>query len=388
MMFSSRTSWKLAANELTLRVEARRQAGLPILDLTESNPTRCGFDEFGDEILKPLAFHESLVYEPAPKGLLSARKSVSAYYEEKGVAVDPEQIILTASTSEAYSFLLRLLADPGERVLVPRPSYPLFDFLATLNDVQLDAYPLRYASGWHIDVESLRRTIRADTRAIILVNPNNPTGSFVKRGELYELAEICRLHDLALICDEVFVDYAFAPDPARPETLARVADVLTFTLSGISKLLGLPQMKLAWICVSGPDEQVSEALARLEVISDTYLSVNTPVQHALPRWMSLHQKITGQILARLVANREHLLDQVQRVNACQCLEAEGGWYAILRLPAGRAEEGFVIELLEKEGVLTHPGYFYDFEEGDHVVLSLLSPPSIFQDGINRLLSKM
>jgi hypothetical protein len=388
-MFSRRTAWDVVQNELTERIEARRQAGRPIIDLTESNPTRCGFEYPAEQILSALATTESLTYEPSPKGLVEARAAVAEYYQEKRVRLSPDQIILTASTSEAYSFLFRLLANPGEHILVPKPSYPLFDFLATLNDVELDMYPLVYRNGWRMDVDGLRAAIRPETRAIIVVNPNNPTGSFVKRDELTRLVELCQRNELALIADEVFADYAFAPDANRVTTLAGTSEVLTFTLSGISKLLGLPQMKLAWMCVTGPDEVIRQSLARLEVIADTYLSVGTPVQRALPRLMTLRQHLTGQIRARVMTNWRWLRDQIRSRNegiiaeqpqtevCATLLDAEGGWYAVLQLPSSCRDEQFVLDLLDYEGVLIHPGYFFDFEDENHVVISLLPPPEVF-----------
>jgi hypothetical protein len=386
-MFSSRTQWTLTPNRLTEMLQARRRAGLPIVDLTESNPTRCGFQYPADEIFAALTTPESLIYEPSAKGLLPAREAVAADYAERSVLIDPERIFLTASTSEAYSFLFRLLANPGDRVLAPRPSYPLFDFLAALNDVEFDAYPLTYNAGWHVDLATLRELITPRTRAVLVVNPNNPTGSFLQRDELGEMLELCRAHDLALISDEVFADYTFAPNPHRVVTLAGTSDALTFALGGISKRLGLPQMKLAWIVAGGPAAVLNEAVARLEVIADTYLSVNTPVQRALPRWLALRAKLTQQILTRVLANRQYLVDRTRSPHACQCLEAEGGWYAIVRVPQTRSEEELVLELLDQDGVLVHPGYFFDFETEAYVVVSLLPPPEAFQAGIEKLLNR-
>jgi aspartate/methionine/tyrosine aminotransferase len=270
-------------------------------------------------------------------------------------------------------------------VLGPRPSYPLFDFLATLNDVQLEAYPLRYSAGWHVDFAALRELITSRTRAILVVNPNNPTGSFLHHDELAEMFELCNQRELALISDEVFADYPFAPNLDRVVSVAGSSDALTFALGGISKLLGLPQMKLAWICASGPAQVLNEALARLEVIADTYLSVNTPGQRALPRWMALREKLTQPILARVLANRQYLVDRTRPLQACQCLDAEGGWYAVVRVPRTRREEELVLELLDQDGVLVHPGYFFDFDAEAYVVVSLLPPPEVFQEGIEKVL---
>lgn len=387
-MFSQRTQWPGAVNELTRRVHRRREQGQPILDLTESNPTRCGFVYPGEAILAPFRESENLRYEPSPQGACSAREAIARYYAEKGVEVDPDRVFLTASTSEAYAFLFRLLADPGDRLLVPRPSYPLFEFLACLNDVHLDAYRLVYRKRWFLDVESVRQAIRPTTRALVLVNPNNPTGSFVKRSEWELVLACCREHDLVVISDEVFLDFAYEDDRERVGTLLQggaSAGVVTFVLGGISKLLGLPQMKLAWIGIAGPEEEVREALRRLEIIGDTYLSVSTPVQHALPRWMALREAIGGQIMRRVKENRVFLCEILSRSERCRCLQAEGGWYAILHMPHVRDDEAFAIELLEREGVLVHPGYFFDFEEEGYFVVSLLPPPEVFREGIRRIL---
>lgn len=386
-MWASRTDWKLTPNTLSQQLEARRRAGLPILDLTESNPTRCGLS-YPDDILSVLGTPESLVYEPSPKGMLPARQAVAAYYASKGVSVDPDQIILTASTSEAYSFLFRLLANPGDCVLVPRPSYPLLDFLATINDVELVAYPLVYSGQWHIDLTDIHRLITARTRAIVVVSPNNPTGSWLHRQELSELVAACRAHGLALICDEVFADYPFSTNADRVVTMVGATDVLAFALGGISKLLGLPQMKLAWLCASGPAGLLDEALARLEVIADTYLSVNTPVQHALPRWMAQRVRLSQPILSRVLVNRQYLLNRLKATSRCECLDAEGGWYAVIRVPCTYPEEELVLTLLEQDGVLIHPGYFFDFAADGYLVASLLPPPDVFEAGIEKILHRV
>jgi aspartate/methionine/tyrosine aminotransferase len=385
-MFARRTDWPTAENELARRVRMRRERGLPLLDLTESNPTRCAFAYPREAILAPFLSPENMLYEPSPQGVRSAREAIARYYEERGAAVDPDRLILTASTSEAYAFLFRLLADPGDHLLVPRPSYPLFGFLADVNDVELDAYRLVYDDQWRIDVESVYAAIGPRTRALIVVNPNNPTGSFVKRDEWERLLACCAAYGLAVISDEVFLDYAYGEDAQRVGTLLRGGEtgVLTFALGGISKLLGLPQMKLAWIGVAGPEPLVREALLRLEIIGDTYLSVSTPVGHALPQWMSEGAYIREQIRERVQTNRAYLRESVAPSRGCQCLEAEGGWYAILRLSGGRDDEAFAIGVLEQEGVLVHPGYLFDFEEEGYIVLSLLPPPEVFQEGVRRI----
>jgi len=387
-MFAARTAWNLTPNALSERLAAHRRAGRAVLDLTESNPTRCGFLYDPETILGALARPQSLVYEPHPKGLPSARRAVADYYAAQGVPVDPEHLILTASTSEGYSFLFRLLVEPGQNVLVPRPSYPLFDFLAQINDVRLRSYPLVYEHGWRVDAEALRAQVDAGTRAILIVNPNNPTGSFLDRDDLSALVDISRQHGLALVADEVFSDYAWAPHPRRVESLAAVHDVLTFTLNGLSKMLGLPQMKLGWICTSGPPAERRTALERLEVIADTYLSVNTPVQVAVPEWLPARAGIQRQILRRVRDNRDFLVEAVNRARLCRCLETEGGWYTVLRVPRTQTEEAWVLQLLDRDSVLVHPGYFFDFVTEGYLVVSLLPPPDVFQSAVMRLLARV
>lgn len=381
-MFSARTNWELEPNRLSRLVAERRRAGSPIIDLTESNPTRCGFD-YPAEILGALASPDNLIYEPSPKGLPEARRAIADYYARKGRAADPEKIIITASTSEAYSFLFRLLAGPGERVLAPRPSYPLLDFLASLNDIELDFFPLIYDRGWRIDLDRLSSAARPETRAMVLINPNNPTGSFIKRDELGAIFELCAERQIALISDEVFADYAFTVSEGIVPTIAFSTEALTFALGGVSKLLGLPQMKLAWIAAGGPGRLLEEALERLEVISDTYLSANTPAQRALPTWLQLRDQIAGQILSRARTNYSYLGEAAR--GRAERFEAEGGWYAALKLASVTDDEEFAIELLRREGVLVHPGYFFGFDEDGIVVMSLLPRAEVFREGVDRLM---
>ncbi|MBI1746259.1 MAG: pyridoxal phosphate-dependent aminotransferase [Acidobacteria bacterium] len=387
-MFSTRTQWNLTPNSLAVRLAERRRAGLPILDLTESNPTRCGLNYPAGDIVSALTCPQSLMYEPHPKGHPLARQAIVDYYAERHIAIDPSQLILTASTSEAYSYLFRLLVNPGERVLVPRPSYPLFDFLATLSDVGLDSYTLTYDQGWRLDHGSLASILSPLHRAILVVNPNNPTGSFLSQEDRAFLVETCRRNQLALISDEVFSDYGYQPNPCRVETLAGDQNILTFSMNGVSKLLGLPQMKLGWICGSGPPSLIKEALDRLEIIADTYLSVNTPVQVALPAWLAKRGRFQTPILDRLRANREFLLAKMTLSQLCRCLDAEGGWYAVLRVPRTRTEEEWILELLNQEGVLVHPGYFFDFVTEGFLVISLLPPAEIFQTAVSRMLARL
>ena len=392
-MFARRTGWPLDPNPLTLEIADRRAKGLPVFDLTESNPTRCGFDYDATAILEAFADPKSLSYEPDPRGLLAARQAVAGYYAERGVAVEPEQIFLTTSTSEAYSFAFRLLADPGNNVLVPAPSYPLFDFLAGLNDLELIRYPLDLRRGWRIQFEGFRAHVNARTRAILLLHPNNPTGSFVLREEMDALARLGREREIAMIADEVFADYGWARGGAavrveksgRAASHAAASECLTLTLSGLSKISALPQMKVAWLVASGPDDLRRRALERLEIIADTYLSVATPLALALPRLLETRRAIQPQILTRLARNLDGLDAKLRGGSPIRRLEAEGGWYVVLNVPAHRSDEEWAVELVRGEGVLVHPGHFYDFAMDGFLVLSLLPRPEVFEEGITRLL---
>ena len=296
--------------------------------------------------------------------------------------LDAESIVLTTSTSEGYSYVFRLLCNPNDEVLVPKPSYPLFDFLADLEDVKLVPYPLIYDHGWQVDFHTLEQAITLKTRAIVLVHPNNPTGSYVKGDERARLNRLCREHELALIVDEVFLDYALGP---RQPTFATNTEALTFTLSGLSKISALPQMKLAWIVVSGPEGIAAEAMHRLEVISDTYLSQNAPVQLAAETLLEQRRKIQPQLMSRIEANVREFDGQLAGQKSCARLEIEGGWYAVLRVPVTRSDEDLAIELFTRQSVLVHPGHFYDFPHDGYVVLSLVTPPITFREGISRIL---
>ena len=389
-MFSARTNWPLTPNRLSLLLEERRRKGLEILDLTESNPTRCGFAFDEQRILAPLQSPRALVYEPDPRGLRSARLAVVGYYAEKGIQIDPDQVFLTTSTSEAYSFVFRLLANPGESILAPQPSYPLFEFLGSLNDLQLIPYPLASDDGWRIDPEAFERAARSAPapRAVVVVHPNNPTGSFVTEDDLGILLRLCSSQEIAIIADEVFLDYKFEEDPRRVVSHAGVRDALTFTLSGLSKISALPQMKLAWIVVNGPPGLLEKALARLEVIADTYLSSSAPLACALPAWLEMRREIQPQILDRVRSNLRGLDGQLGDGSAVTRLKTEGGWYVILRLPTIHTDEDWAAELLTRDGVLVHPGHFFDFPSDGHLVLSLLPPHQIFQAGVSRLLARV
>jgi alanine-synthesizing transaminase len=411
--FSSRTDWNLSPNELSRRVAEHRRQGRPLLDLTESNPTRCEFQYPNEKILSALSGVAGLSYEPTPQGLHQAREAVARYYKSTtGQRIDLNQILLSASTSEAYSFLFRLLADPGDQILVPRPSYPLLDFLARLNDVELTAYSLEYHQGWHVDLNSVERGLTPATRALVVVNPNNPTGSGIGVQEREALKALCRDHKLALISDEVFLDFEFGDRPcsgpgltepevtSRPgsagmekaslRTFAGETETLTFCLNGISKMLGLPQMKLAWIVSSGPPAWLSPAMERLEVIADTYLSVGTPIQRALPVLLEdVRPAMREQILTRVRSNLTALDQRVAQMDGlCERLRADGGWSAVVSIPRTLTEDDWVIEWLDRDEVLVHPGYFFDFEKDGHIVLSLIPPEVLFREGINRVFSRI
>lgn len=352
-----------------------------MLDLTESNPTRAGFTYPSVEILSGLADPRGLRYEPTPQGLLRAREAVAEHYAARGVAVTPERILLTASTSEAYAYLFKLLADPEDQILSPRPSYPLFEFLAALESVEVRQYPLRYDGAWHIDFHALEAAITARTRAIVVVNPNNPTGSFLKQEELARLDALAAGHGIALISDEVFADYGFGEDPRRVTTLTGDRQALTFSLSGLSKVAGLPQMKLGWMIASGADRE--GAIERLELIADTYLSVATPVQGAAEAMLASAGIVQEQIRERTAANLAFLRAQVPG-SAANLLQVEGGWYATLQIPRTRSEEEWTLLLLRDHDVLIQPGFFFDFESEAYLVLSLLTEPPTFQAGVRRL----
>lgn len=382
-MFSQRTNWVLTPNRHAQALEQLRAAGTPILDLTASNPTNCGFHYDDGAILDAFRRPEALNYDPQPRGLLSAREEVSGYYlQDHHATVNPESIVLTTSTSEAYSYVFRLLCNPHDEILVPKPSYPLFEFLADLQDVTLVPYALEYAHGWFIDFHSVNRALTPRTRAILLVHPNNPTGSYLQTEETNRLNKLCRERSLSLIVDEVFLDYPFAGTPRA--TFVANQESLTFTLSGLSKISALPQMKVAWVVTSGPESLVHPALERLDVIADTFLSLNAPTQWALPTLLEQRRSLQPQILGRVRQNRAHLQSLVSQHHAWELLNADGGWYAVLRLPAGRSGEDFAIQALQTHHVLVHPGHFYDFGEDNFLVISLITPPDIFTEGISRL----
>jgi aspartate/methionine/tyrosine aminotransferase len=373
----------MVPNQLSDLVVAKRQRGEAIIDLTESNPTRCGFSYPKKEILAALANESSLLYQPEPRGLLIARKAIANYYATLGVTVRPEDIVLTASTSEAYSFLFKLLCNVGDAIIVPQPSYPLFEYLCQLNDVALRHYCLAYDGEWHIDFESLQSTFTDRTRAIVLVHPNNPTGSYLKQSEFEQVCTFATEHNCAVITDEVFGPYNFSSDTNRASILTSNTSILFFSLNGISKLLGLPQLKLSWIIVRGNPQQTDEVLNRLDIIADTFLSVNTPAQVALPKLFEHSQFIEEQIRLRVYSNY-HLLQKIFKDSKVSVLHVEGGWYAILQLPQFQNDEGWAVELLHQQNILVHPGHFYDIKQKSCVVISLLPTSELFTDALSQI----
>ena len=382
-MFSHRTDWKLSPNRFTQAQQELRAAGREVLDLTISNPTRADLHYDPETILQALVNPEAMDYDPQPKGLRSAREAVAGYYGKQHNDIDPESIVLTTSTSEGYSYVFRLLCNVEDEILVPKPSYPLFEFLADLQDVKLVPYPLLYDHGWQIDFPSLYKAVNHRTRAVVVVHPNNPTGSFVADKERSVLNQFCREYNLALVADEVFLDYAH--DGAARATFADNREALTFTLSGLSKISGLPQMKLAWIVTSGTDEQVDAALARLEVIADTYLSMNAPIQLAAPVLLEQRHSIQALVLDRVRANLSELDRGLAKQKICRRLDVEGGWYAVLRVPVTQSDEDLAIEILRKHSVLVHPGHFYDFPNDGYLIVSLITPLQDFRKGIAKVL---
>jgi hypothetical protein len=384
-MFSSRVPGNLAPNRLTVAEAELRRRGISPIDLTETNPTRVGLD-YPRALLAALETPAALVYEPLPFGLAAAREAVAAAHGAGAPPVHPSHVILTASTSEAYAFLFKLLCDPGDEVLVPVPSYPLFEHLTRLELVRIRTYPLEYHGVWSVDLPAFEAALTPRTRTVLVVSPNNPTGSVIGRGDLAAMAATCAARGLALVGDEVFADYLIEP---RADA-ARVGDqleALTFSLGGLSKSVGLPQMKLGWIVASGPARPVEAALARLEIICDAFLSVSTPIQHAAGALLAGGAHVRRLIVERTRQNLVQLCQAVAAHPACSVLRVEGGWSAVVRVPATRPEETLVVELLEEDHVLVHPGYFFDFSREAYVVVSLLPAPADFRDGVAKLLAR-
>ncbi len=392
MQFSARTAWDPEETRLARAVRERRSARLPLIDLTASNPTQCGFRYDEAAILAALGDPRAMIYDPDPRGMRSAREAVCRYYAQRDAPVAPEQVLLTTSTSEAYSWVFRLLCDPGDEVLIAQPSYPLFDFLAQIEDVRLAPYPLLYHDGWQIDLEGLRARIMKRTRAIVVVHPNNPTGHWTR--ERRELERICAERGLALVVDEVFLDYGMGPALSGPTLSPKPGDkggapaslatgehpALTFVLSGISKIAALPQMKAAWIAAFGPEPGLTQALDRLEIVADTFLSMNAPVQCALPSWLESAGAMQQQICARTAANLRVLDAAIKAHPAISRLRVEAGWYAVLRVPALGNDEDLAVRLVER-GVSVYPGYFFGFSGDGWLVVSLLPEEEEFRRGV-------
>lgn len=385
-MFAHRTNWNFETNRLSQALARHRTAGKALLDLTASNPTECGFAYAAAAILEALANPAALRYSPDARGLQIAREAVAGYYAARRVVVPWDDIILTTSTSEAYSFAFRLLSNPGDEVLIPEPSYPLFAFLADIQDVKLVHYPLVYDYGWQINFHALEGAITERTRAVVVVHPNNPTGNYVKAREAEALNRLCVARNLAIIADEVFLDFALRDEPRF--SFAGNAEALTFTTSGLSKISGLPQMKAAWLITSGPQRIKSQALARLEVIADTYLSMNAPVQAAMPAFLEQRQAFQKQLLARAMKNLVELDRQIALQKVCSRLMVEGGWYGVLQIPATRPDEELAVRLLERQGVYVHPGHFYDFPTDGYLVLSLITKEEEFREGVASMLATL
>lgn len=378
-MFSRRLHWDLEPNTLARALAGKRAAGEPIWDLTESNPTRVGLSYPESSILEALSDEASLRYSPDPKGLESARRAVGRYYTERGASPSIDDVFLTASTSEAYGYLFKLLCDPGDEILVPRPGYPLLDFLASFENARTVPYPLLFDDSWHIDFHALETAVSDRTRAILVVHPNNPTGSYVSERDRAELLRICWRRRLALVVDEVFLDFSLDGAPRR--SFGSCDEGLVFVLSGLSKLAGLPQMKLGWILVAGSPELREEARERLEHICDAYLTVGAPVQVAAERLLATAPSVRGEILDRASRN----LRVLRGHDTVTPLVPEGGWYAVLRLPAISSSEAWALALLQQACVHVHPGPLFGFGSEANVVVSLLPEVATFEEGIDRLL---
>ena len=384
-MFADRTNWNLTTNRLAEALARHRARNIPLFDLTVSNPTECGFVYDNDAILQALSNPAATIYQPEPRGMAVARRAIAEYYAARGCDVPAEDILLTTSTSEAYSFVFRLLCNPGDELLIPAPSYPLFDFLADIQDVKLIRYPLFYDHGWGIDFHALEQAITPRTRGVIVVHPNNPTGHYTNSAAMKHLNDICSPNNMAIVADEVFLDFSLTQEP-HPSLVAN-REALTFTMSGLSKIAGLPQMKAAWLVTSGPESWKSQACARLEIVADAYLSMNAPIQLALPSFLQQRTGFQKQLIARVRGNLRELDRQIAAQNSCSRLEVEGGWYVVLRVPATRPDEDLAVDLLESSGVYVHPGHFYDFPSDGYLIASLITPEHDFAEGVRRLLAR-
>ncbi|MBF0483190.1 MAG: pyridoxal phosphate-dependent aminotransferase [Candidatus Omnitrophica bacterium] len=389
-MFSNRTNWNLESNDISLKINDLKKRGKIFFDLTVSNPTQCHFDFPSEEIIRALTSQRNLIYEPASQGLIDARKVVQQYYASRGFDIPLNRIFLTASTSEGYSFLFRLLGNPNEVVLFPEPSYPLFQFLVDINDLKMQTYKLNYnGQRWSVSASNMFTVEAEKISAIVLVNPNNPTGSLINEDDLEVVNRMASQKQAAIISDEVFLDYLFDGRMDYP-SLAGNKTNLTFVLGGVSKALAMPQMKLSWIIINGPDALVNEAIARLDVIADTYLSVNAPAQNALAMWMGFQKNIRDEVMKRLESNRKYLQEKAVNGSGLTLLNSDGGWYAVCKVTSAEGasdieETDLVLQLLENKGVFVHPGFFFDFQDSPYIVVSLLTPQTIFMQGIDRII---
>ena len=386
-MFSSRLRFDVPENRLSAALAHLRAAGIPYDDLTESNPTKAGLP-YPPRLLDALSSPASLRYDPQPLGTKSARLAVAADLRRRGLATPADRIVLTASTSEAYSLLFKLLCDPGDDILVPAPSYPLFEYLASLDAVSVRTYGLEFEGEWVIDLDGLKRQVTPRTRAVVVVSPNNPTGSYLKRTELDHMASFCASKDMALIGDEVFAEYVLDADLRRTCSVLAQKHALTFSLGGLSKSLGLPQLKLGWMVVGGPDDLARQAVDRLDLICDTYLSVSTPVQEALPSLLNYGATVRTLIRERVTRNYRALKERALGFPSVTVLPTEGGWYAVMQVAAMMSEESIVLNLLEHDRVLVFPGYFFDFPREAFLVVSLLPPAETFDRATARVLQRV
>jgi alanine-synthesizing transaminase len=387
--FPDRSNWPLTPNALSSLLQAKKADGVSILDLTQSNPTQAGFRYNTKEILTALAQPQGMLYEPDPRGLWKARRAIADYYREQGKTVDPDSVFLTSGTSEAYILLFKLLADPGDEVLIPQPGYPLLTYLAELESLRYVYYPLRYdeVKGWSMDLDVLEAVITPKTKAVVLVNPNMPTGSYIKRHELAGLCRICRKHSLALIVDEVFSDFSRGGSLNVVKTMVNTSETLSFVLNGFSKTLGLPQVKLAWIVISGNAHLGKSAQERLEMVTDLYLSVGAFAQHGADLLLRHRRAMQQQMLSRIAHNAGLLKEQFARAaNAC-VLNGEGGWYAVVEIKDNLPDEQRILQLLEQDNTLVHPGYFHEFDQEGFMVVSLLTPLEVFREGVSRIVSR-
>ena len=382
-MFSTRTNWNHSPNRLSALAGERRRSGISPVDLTSSNPGECGFVIPPEVLHQALSHPDSSSYQPDPRGLVCARQAIARYYSSIDTSVDPDRILLTSGTSEAYSYLLKLLCNSGDAIAIPHPGYPLLEYLGALNDVHLRSYRLAYDGEWSVDFESMEEAMAEGVRAVILVHPNIPTGSFLKQDEFDRVCRMARERDCAVICDEVFRPYAFQPDARRADIPSHAAPPLLFILNGISKLLALPQMKVSWMIVDGEAETAEEAMRRLELIADTYLTVGTPVQRALPELLEIGVPVRERIRTR-TRDQYHSLQRILEGSGASVLACEGGWNAVLRLPAVRNDEEWAYEILSQLNILVQPGHYYELESDSHVVLSLLTPSDRWEPSLRQL----